>query len=824
MSKATREPELPGKKIVTSFLLLLILIGSTISSALLLGLTVSPQQAWAAVPNAPTGLSPATGTFTSDQTPTFSWNRVLGANAATSYDLLVDNNNDFGSPEINVNVPQPGSNPVYHTPSTNLAEGIYFWKVRGKNADGDGAFTTTRTLNINVNPPPAPTLQTPADGAFTNDATPDFDWSDVTDAVGIKNYTIQVDNNDNFGSPEFQASPTTSSITSSSLSPGVYYWHVRAADNGNLLGPYSSAFRFTRDTDGIAPTVTASPTTGTFGPGTTVTLSSTDADIDKFYYKLDGTEPTPQSPGTEYTGPISIPSDPTPTTLKAIAKDDFKNFGTVLTEVYTIDSTGPVLSADKDSGTYGPGLVVTLSSDDPAATIFYTIDGSTPDSTSTPYAGPISIPDVPTPTTLRAIAKDTFGTFGDEITRVYTITTGPVTIDTSMSLQLSGNSKVTPGATFTASGKLIDAVSDSPIAGKEISVTIDGSSPVTATTDNKGMFNVQLTAPTTIGNHDIQAHFAGDAQYNPSDSPIRKLKVEGAAPADTSLSLKLENNKINAGSSYSASGTLINEVTKSPISGETISVTTDDSAAQTAITDSKGKFTVQLTAPSTNGDRNIQAHFAGNSQYKSSDSSVSKLTVQGGTTLAITTASATDTSLSLKLEGKDKMTPGSTYTVSGKLIDSASKKSISGKEISVTTDGGSPKGTDDTNAKGEFEVKLKAPDSSGKYDIKAHFAGDSKYKSSDSSVTKITVEDTTLTNQKTKITTDQQQTDQQQTDQQQTDQQQTDQQQTDDQKTDDQKTDDQKTDDQKTDDQKTDDQKTDDQKTDEQPADEEPTN
>ena len=113
--------------------------------------------------------------------------------------------------------------------------------------------------------------------------------------------------------------------------------------------------------------------------------------------------------------------------------------------------------------------------------------------------------------------------------------------------------------------------------------------------------------------HEIQAHFEGVMlNTHPSDSPIRTLKVEGAAPADTSLTLQLSKNKVNAGSSYSASGTLINEITKKPIAGMTISVTTDGSSAVTGITDSKGKYDIQLTAPSTNGDHDIQAHFAGN--------------------------------------------------------------------------------------------------------------------------------------------------------------------------------------------------------------------
>lgn len=143
----------------------------------------------------------------------------------------------------------------------------------------------------------------------------------------------------------------------------------------------------------------------------------------------------------------------------------------------------------------------------------------------------------------------------------------------------------------------------------------------------------------------------------------------------------------------------------------------EGSSTETGSTDRKGRYEIQLTAPNTNGDHNIQAHFGATPEYKSSDSPISKLTVQGGTNIALTT---TDSSTSLKVEGKDKMTAGSEYSVSDNLIDSVSKKPISGKEISMTTDGGSHKDTDTTNGKGEFEVSLKAPDSSGKYDIQAH--------------------------------------------------------------------------------------------------------
>ena len=70
-----------GNRVFSSFVLSLILVGSIISSTSLLGLT---QRAFAAPPtNAPAGLSPGDGSFTANQTPTFQWNRVTGANPAT---------------------------------------------------------------------------------------------------------------------------------------------------------------------------------------------------------------------------------------------------------------------------------------------------------------------------------------------------------------------------------------------------------------------------------------------------------------------------------------------------------------------------------------------------------------------------------------------------------------------------------------------------------------------------------------------------------------------------------------------------------------------
>src|SRR5947199_5463135 len=117
-----------------------------------------------------------------------------------------------------------------------------------------------------------------------------------------------------------------------------------------------------------------------------------------------------------YSSPISIG---TSTTLKFYAKDTAGNIGTVVTQVYTIDTTPPTASASPAGATYTSAQSVTLAASEPA-TIYYTKDGTTPTTSSAVYSSPISIG---TSTTLKFYAKDTAGNIGTVVTQVYTINT-----------------------------------------------------------------------------------------------------------------------------------------------------------------------------------------------------------------------------------------------------------------------------------------------------------------------------------------------------------------------------------------------------------------
>lgn len=147
----------------------------------------------------------------------------------------------------------------------------------------------------------------------------------------------------------------------------------------------------------IPETTINSIITGTLQPGDTIELS-TDTPEAQIYYTTNGSTPT--SGDTLYTIPIvvGIQSD---LTLKAIAiVDDGVNEFTsqVLTETYDILSE-PVATPTSNWISYND--TVALSTYTPSSTIRYTLNGLTPNLTSTLYISPIPITQS---LTLKAIA------------------------------------------------------------------------------------------------------------------------------------------------------------------------------------------------------------------------------------------------------------------------------------------------------------------------------------------------------------------------------------------------------------------------------------
>ncbi|MBC7264797.1 MAG: S8 family serine peptidase [Chloroflexi bacterium] len=187
-------------------------------------------------PPAPTLSSPANGSTTSNSTPTFVWNSVSGA---TSYQIQVDDAPSFTSPAIDTTT----SNTNY-TPASALADGIYYWRVRGHNSCGNGAWSEIWSFTISTvcTVPPAPALSSPENGSTTSNSTPTFTWNAVSSATA---YQIQLDNMPYFTLPIRDRTVVGTSWTCDiALPQDTYLWRVRA-QNGCGSGSWSEVWTFT---------------------------------------------------------------------------------------------------------------------------------------------------------------------------------------------------------------------------------------------------------------------------------------------------------------------------------------------------------------------------------------------------------------------------------------------------------------------------------------------------------------------------------------------------------------------------------------------------
>lgn len=133
----------------------------------------------------------------------------------------------------------------------------------------------------------------------------------------------------------------------------------------------------------MMPTVT--PSSGQYTTGQTVTVTSPTTGT-TVRYTLDGTEPSPTSPA--YTGPFAVS---TATTVKATAFKSGWEPSTAATRTYTFNyGTLATPTASPAGGLYSTDQTVTLSG--PAgATIRYTLDGSTPGTSSPLYTTAVTV-------------------------------------------------------------------------------------------------------------------------------------------------------------------------------------------------------------------------------------------------------------------------------------------------------------------------------------------------------------------------------------------------------------------------------------------------
>ncbi len=190
--------------------------------------------------------------------------------------------------------------------------------------------------------------------------------------------------------------PAESTTATSSSVVGSYPITITA---GTLVAA-NYTFAFTNGTVTVlSGTTSATPVLslagGTYSTAQTVTMSdSTPGAV--IYYTVNGTNPTALS--TKYTGPVHVSSTET---IEAIAVTAGYANSSVAVATYTIGNpaTAPVFSLP--GGTYTGTQRVRITTATPNATIYYTLNGTIPTTSSTRYIGRIY---VSTSETIKAVA------------------------------------------------------------------------------------------------------------------------------------------------------------------------------------------------------------------------------------------------------------------------------------------------------------------------------------------------------------------------------------------------------------------------------------
>jgi len=245
----------------------------------------------------------------------------------------------------------------------------------------------------------------PAGGTYTS--TQSVSISDSTSGA-----TIYYTTNGN--------TPTTSSTVYSgtiSVSSTTTIKAIGAKNGDTTSGVASATYTINSGGGTTVATPTFSPAGGTYTSTQSVSISDSTSGA-TIYYTTNGNTPTTSS--TVYSGAIAVSST---TTIEAIGVKSGDTTSSVASATYTISSGGggnePAPTFSEPTGTYTKEVHTRISDTDANAAIYYTTDGSTPTSSSTP--NPDSTIEFKTTTTLKSIAIDN-GVSSPVTSAVYTIT------------------------------------------------------------------------------------------------------------------------------------------------------------------------------------------------------------------------------------------------------------------------------------------------------------------------------------------------------------------------------------------------------------------
>ena len=230
----------------------------------------------------------------------------------------------------------------------------------------------------------------------------------------------------------------------------------------------------------VAPPTFTPPSGSPVAIGQTVNIANGDAKA-LIYYTTDGTTPTAGS--TKYTAPITL-TNAGPITFDAVAIDGPTSSSVAIASYTVKQPTAAPTIAPASGSAVSAGSTVTITDTDGAATIYYTLDGSTPSAASSKYTAPIAL-STTGKVTVNSIAIDA-GISSAITTATYMVSPASVAIPT---LTPASGASLLVGATVT--------ITDTD-ANATIYYTTDGTTPSAASTKYTAPFALTTAGAATI--------------------------------------------------------------------------------------------------------------------------------------------------------------------------------------------------------------------------------------------------------------------------------------------------------------------------------------
>lgn len=182
-------------------------------------------------------LSPATNTFTSEETVVFDW---VELDQAESY-LIRFEEDDEGMPGALLSIEGATSSGV----EIALNEGTFWWKVAGEDGSSTNSqYSASRKLVVDRTIPSEPNLSEPGEGEIVFTSSYIFLWDSGSDEH-FSHYVFELSSNENFVNIDEtqQVVESEALVDFTEFLSGTYYWRIRSLDlAGNENVSQTSSF------------------------------------------------------------------------------------------------------------------------------------------------------------------------------------------------------------------------------------------------------------------------------------------------------------------------------------------------------------------------------------------------------------------------------------------------------------------------------------------------------------------------------------------------------------------------------------------------------